>query len=108
MSSGYISVQVPIRDQEDLIELAAALQLKQEELTETHPFDAETTVQILVPATTAAVAIARKWLETRIQARKSYRVFVDGIEFTGYSAPEANRLIEAIEKARRDGQSELQ
>ena len=94
------SVQLPAGDRSDLDGLAADLgDLSPEHRAEVHPFDGMLAAQILVPLTAAATAVLKQWLETRAESRKPFRIFIDGVEFSGLSRPEVERLLVALTEA---------
>lgn len=90
----YASVQVPVEDREALMELATDADLGDVEIMAAHPFDGSLMLQVLVPISTAAALVLRKWIDARQKTRQAYRVFVDGIELTGYTLDEVERLLQ--------------
>lgn len=91
-----ISVQVPAEDPEALTALASELGLTPDDLIAARPFDGLIMLQILVPVSTAAISVLRKWIDARERSRSSYRIFVQGVEITGYTAAEAERILLAL------------
>jgi hypothetical protein len=99
----FISVQVPVEDDEALATLASELGLTLGDPIRVRPFDGIIMIQMLVPVSTAAISILRKWIDARQKSRSSYRIFAKGIEMTGYTAAEAERVLRALAEEDTDG-----
>jgi hypothetical protein len=90
-----ILVQVPSADSDNLDELATKLGATSG-VTLVHPFDGETMAQILVTVSTGSFPFFALWVRERIAARNRFQVVVDGTELTGYTADEANTILERL------------
>jgi hypothetical protein len=99
----FISVQVSVEDDDALATLASELGLRLDDPIKVRPFDGIIMLQLLVPFSTAAVSILRKWIDARQKSRSSYRIFAKGIEMTGYTAAEAERVLRALAEEDTDG-----
>lgn len=68
------------------------------EVMMTRPFDGETAVQAVVLLSSVSFPFFQTWLRRRAEARKAYRIVVDGTELTGYSSAEVERILTIVQK----------
>lgn len=90
-----IAVQVPADDADELEKLLAELDQEQD-LVGSRPFDGQVLVTALVIISGGAFGVLRTWIRARADARKEYRVVVDGMEMTGYSGAEVERILNSL------------
>ncbi|MGI5238688.1 hypothetical protein [Dactylosporangium sp. CA-139066] len=88
-----VLVQVPPADVDDLSALAEAA-----EIVEARPFDGETMLQILYILSPSSLTALVTWIRARAASRKHYRIVVDGVELTGYTAAETERVLAELNR----------
>lgn len=104
----YVSVQVPEAEASSLTVLTEEAGMRNDDVVRrVHSFDGALTAQILIPLSGAVVAVLRTWMKARQESRSDYRIVADGIELSGYTAAEAEkvlrRLLGASDDAAEDG-----
>ncbi|WP_406140004.1 hypothetical protein [Streptomyces sp. NBC_01089] len=67
------------------------------ERTEQRPFDGEATLQMLIALSVATFPYFRTWLRSRSDQRKVTKVVIDGLELSGYTEKEANRILDRVQ-----------
>ncbi|MFE2375601.1 hypothetical protein [Streptomyces sp. NPDC059398] len=67
------------------------------ERTEQRPFDGEATLQILIALSAATFPYFRTWIRSRTEQRKVTKVVIDGLELSGYTEKEANRILDRVQ-----------
>ncbi len=96
-------VGVPAPDRADLEALAAELGVAGN-LVEQRYFDGDIFAEIVLSASMSAAAWAtlRTWIRARAEVLKATRVSSRGIEITGYTRADAERLIKACDDVSPD------
>jgi hypothetical protein len=97
-----VAVQVGVDDVNDLAELAAN-ESGSSDVTTVRPFDGTTAAQLLVPLVPGGFAFFRVWVKARVETRKSVKIVKDGIEYTGLSDGQIDRVLDLIERELADG-----
>lgn len=91
-------VQVRMEEAADLDDLLEAVDGATPAGT-AHPFDGETVAQVALLLSTATFPFFRTWAQSRIAARKGFKVVMDGIELSGYTSEEAVSVLKQIQQA---------
>jgi hypothetical protein len=102
MTQSIISVHVPSEEASVLSELLELAGLPPAPDVTTRPFDGQAMAQVLLPCAATIIPVLTRWIYNRRRARSSYRIFVDGIELTGYTAREARLILERLSERRGD------
>ena len=88
-------VQLPVDDARDLEELAQLIDCPQSVGT-SRPFDGEVVAQVLVLLGGATFPFFRMWIQGRTETRQNFKVIVNGIEFSGYTATEVTAMLDHV------------
>jgi hypothetical protein len=91
-----ISVQVPEDHSELLAQLGEKLNIDIHTNVVTRPFDGLAMTQILIPVSAAVVSVLKKWIDARQKSRDAYRIFYQGVDISGYTSAEAERIISKL------------
>ncbi|NDZ77252.1 hypothetical protein G3I19_01655 [Streptomyces sp. SID10853] len=67
------------------------------ERTEQRPFDGEAALQMLIALSVATFPYFRTWIRSRADQRKETKVVVDGLELSGYTEKEVNRILDRVQ-----------
>jgi hypothetical protein len=92
-----VILQVPLGDEDSLIDLALS-NGQDDTITTERRFDGDTVAQLLYYITSggAGLNLLTTWIKTRAEARKYYKVVIDGDEYEGYTEAEVARLIKRV------------
>ncbi|MGH3939456.1 MAG: hypothetical protein ACRDTG_12650 [Pseudonocardiaceae bacterium] len=96
MSERFVSVQVSEDSRADLAQLSDELGGDMMMPISAHPFDGVAFIQIVFPLTALSAVVLRTWIEKKAESRKSMRVIVDGIDITGYTSAEAQKILDKL------------
>jgi hypothetical protein len=70
------------------------------------PLDAAQVVSLLVEISTATWPFFQSWVDARVKARREFKVVLDGVELTGYTAREAQQLLQTVKQRFDDDPAE--
>ncbi|QIS20957.1 hypothetical protein [Nocardia terpenica] len=90
-----LAVAVPADDpssEEDLRELNSGIATEQI-ATDVRPFDGETMIQTVIGLSTVTYPYFRTWVLSRLEHRKVFKIVINGIEMSGYSDAEVQRIL---------------
>jgi len=92
-----VAVKVVEGESADLDALLKELEESQEIIL-VEPFDGVVFAQAFISVTPAALPVLLRWIRSRAEARKSYKVAVNGVELSGYTPREIARVCESLQR----------
>jgi hypothetical protein len=80
---------------DELVESGAISPSDKPDVVRVHPFDGQVLLEMVLPITTAVLAVVRMWIRARYDQKKSYFVMKDGdiVTIAGYEPDKALEIL---------------